>query len=163
MLEPKFRAASLADLRSHRFCCFGTPVEEVEAHIDGFLVALRMVPDRRGLERYGSAALLRSVAVANSHRGKKVARRLVAQLIERGRDEGIESLLLLTMTKAGYFEHFGFKTIGRAEVPAAVQGSVQFQGVCHASATVMRLDILDKGSTLEACVPRAEGIHNQPE
>jgi amino-acid N-acetyltransferase len=65
----------------------------------------------------------------------------VDQLIEIARADGIESLLLLTVTKTGYFERYGFQTISRAEVPAAVLNSVQFQGVCHASASVMRLDI----------------------
>src|SRR4030095_8370434 len=79
------------------------------------------------------------------------------------------SLLLLTMTKTAYFEHFGFQTISRAEVPAAVQCSVQFQDTCPASAAVMRLDILGtQASRLHASerqhdgsvrTQEAEGIH----
>jgi amino-acid N-acetyltransferase len=160
MLEPSFRTASPADLPKivEFLTASGLPVKGVKAHIDGFLVALQ---DGRligcaGLERYGSAALLRSVAVANSHRRKKVARRLVAQLIEIARDDGIESLVLLTTSAAGYFERFGFQTISRAEVPAAVHVSVEFQGACPASASVMRLDIL--GTQAPACKQSIAGI-----
>jgi len=152
MTEPSFRAASLADLPNilELLTASGLPVAGVEAHVDGFLLAFQegSLAACAGLERYGAAALLRSVAVATPHRRKGLAQRLVDQLIEIARADGIESLLLLTVTKTGYFERYGFQTISRAEVPAAVLNSVQFHGVCHASASVMRLDIR-----------HSEGIH----
>ena len=145
MTEPSFRAASLADLSTivEFLSASGLPVEGVEAHVDSFLLAFQggSLAACAGLEKYGAAALLRSVAVAKTHRRKGLAGRLVSQLMEIARADGIESLLLLTITAAGYFERFGFQTISRAEVPAAVQCSVQFQGDCPASALVMRLDI----------------------
>jgi amino-acid N-acetyltransferase len=152
MTEPSFRAASLADLPKivELLTASGLPVEGVEAHIDSFLLAFLdgSLAACAGLERYGPAALLRSVAAAKPHRRKGLGQRLVTQLIAIAPDDGIESLLLLTTTAAGYFERFGFQTISRAEAPAAVQYSVEFQGVCPASAAVMRLDIR-----------RAESIH----
>ena len=144
-METSFRAASLADLPEivELLTASGLPVAGVEAHIDAFLLARQegSLAGCSGLERYGETALLRSVAVAEPYRGKGLARKLIAQLISVAQAEGIESMLLLTKTAAPYFEQFGFRTISRAEVPAAVQCSVQFQGACPASVTVMRLDV----------------------
>ena len=37
-----------------------------------------------------------------------------------------------------FFPKFGFEQIARADVPASVQASVEFQSACPASAVVMR-------------------------
>ena len=151
MTELSFRAASRADLPKilDLLTASGLPLEGVEAHVDSFLVVFQNggLVACAGLERYGVAALLRSVAVAKTHRGNGLGQRLVAQLVEIAHADGIESLVLLTVTKTGFFERFGFQVISRADAPAAVQYSVQFQTVCPASAKVMRLDI-----------PRAENL-----
>ena len=142
-MELDFRAASLADLPTivELLSALGLPVAGVEEHIANFLLTFQegSLVACAGLERYGATALLRSVAVAERHRGEGLAHRLVAQLIDIARADGIESLLLLTITAAGFFQRFGFRMISRDEAPAAVQSSIQFQGVCPASATLMRL------------------------
>jgi amino-acid N-acetyltransferase len=154
MMEPSFRVASLADLPNivELLSASGLPVAGVEAHIDSFLLALQggSLAACAGLERYGPTALLRSVAVAKTHRGNGLAQKLVAQLIGIARADGIESVLLLTTTAGAFFERFGFRTISRAEAPAAVQCSVEFQGACPASASVMRLDIHQPGSVYKS-------------
>lgn len=145
MMELNFRAASLADLPKvvELLIASGLPVAGVEAHIDNFLLAFQegSLAACAGLERYGATALLRSVAVDGRYRGMGLAQRLVAQQIAIARADGIESVLLLTTTAATFFERFGFQTISRAEAPAVVQCSVEFQGACPATAAVMRLDI----------------------
>ena len=166
MTEPSFRAASLADLPNilELLTASGLLIAGVEAHVDGFLLAFQegSLAACAGLERYGEAALLRSVAVATHHRRKGLAQRLVDQLIEIARADGIESLLLLTVTRTGYFERFGFQTISRAEVPPAVQCSVQFHDACPASAVVMRLNIPRAETTDEggATTSRRQSIGN---
>ena len=145
MMVSAFRAANLADLPGlvELLSALGLPVAGVEEHIDNFLLTFQggSLAACAGLERYGSTALLRSVAVAEGHRGRGLAQRLVAQLIDIARDDGIESVLLLTITAAGFFERFGFRAISRDEAPASVQGSVEFQGACPSSAALMQLSL----------------------
>lgn len=145
MMEPHSRAASPADLPAviELLTASGLPIAGVEEHIDGFLLAFQdgSLAACAGLEKYGATALLRSVAVAKSHRGNGLAKRLVSRLIEIAATDGIESVLLLTITAAPFFERFGFRTISRTEAPAAIQCSVQFRSACPNSAAVMRLDI----------------------
>ncbi len=102
---------------------------------DGALVGVA------ALERYEGTALLRSVAVAESERGQGLGQKLTRILLDQARNEGRQSVVLLTETAAGFFPRFGFRPVARAAVPAAVQASVEFQGACPASATVMRLDL----------------------
>jgi amino-acid N-acetyltransferase len=45
---------------------------------------------------------------------------------------------LLTTTAAEWFPRFGFVRTTREAVPMAVTASVEFQGVCPASAVVMQ-------------------------
>ena len=51
-----------------------------------------------GLELYGEVALLRSLAVASSRRGTGVGSGLVAHAERHARDQGVQSLYLLTTT-----------------------------------------------------------------
>jgi N-acetylglutamate synthase-like GNAT family acetyltransferase len=90
-----------------------------------------------GLEPHGRAALLRSLAVAPAARGRGIGRRLVRVLERRARGAGIERLLLLTETAAGYFERLGYAAIDRAGAPPALRASAEFRALCPASATCM--------------------------
>ena len=121
------------------------PLAGVEAHLNGFVLAFRDdgLIGCAGLERYGAAALLRSVAVAEGERNSGLGKQLVRRLLEQARAEGVESIILLTTTAAAFFQKLGFTTISRAEAPQAVQCSVEFQEACPASATVMRLDLAE--------------------
>lgn len=101
------------------------------AEVDGRLAGVA------GLERYGTSALLRSVAVAEDQRGRKVAGRLVQRMLEEARDESIHDVYLRTTTAEGYFPRFGFEKVDQAEVPEAVKASVEFQGACPSSAACM--------------------------
>lgn len=92
-----------------------------------------------GLELYGESALLRSVAVAESWRGRGLGGALVAWSIEAAHAKGTREIYLLTETAERWFPRFGFRRIERADVPAAVQQSVEFRELCPASAAVMVL------------------------
>lgn len=91
-----------------------------------------------GMERYGNAGLLRSVAVAPEWRGSGIGRALVNRVLEDGIAGGITEVYLLTMTAEHYFPRLGFKCVDRESVPAAVRESVEFRGACPASAAAMR-------------------------
>ncbi|HEX5633055.1 MAG TPA: arsenic resistance N-acetyltransferase ArsN2, partial [Gemmatimonadales bacterium] len=90
-----------------------------------------------GLEPYEDTALLRSVAVAASHRGTGLGRRLVDRVLDDAAALGMAEVVLLTETARDWFPRFGFSPTTRAQVPAAVKNSVEFAEACPESATVM--------------------------
>ena len=91
-----------------------------------------------GVEQYGNAALLRSVAVDPSWRDTGIGRTLVETALATARAEGADSVYLLTTTAERYFPRFGFERITRDEVPDSLRESVEFREACPASAVVMR-------------------------
>ena len=109
--------------------------EFVVAERDGVLVACAAV------EQYGSAGLLRSVAVSESERGKGTGAAIVERCLDDARSSGIGTVVLLTTTAERYFPRFGFERIDRSAVPDAVRESAEFRGACPESATVMRLSL----------------------
>ncbi len=89
------------------------------------------------LERFGSAALVRSVVVAGDRRGVGLGRIIVEELERVARVARVGRLILLTQTARGFFAHQGYRVIERHEVPQDVQGSEEFRSLCPASATCM--------------------------
>ena len=114
--------------------------DDVVRWLDHFWVAehLGTVVGVAGMEHYGNAGLLRSVAVAPEWQGSGIGRALVDRVLEDGAAAGIKEVYLLTMTAENYFPRLGFESVDRAAVPAAVRESVEFTGACPASAVVMR-------------------------
>jgi amino-acid N-acetyltransferase len=87
----------------------------------------------------GQYALLRSTAVANAWRGRRVGRLLVERAIAEAESRGVEALYLLTTTAEHYFPSFGFSKVERSIVPDEVKATEEFRSACPASATVMTL------------------------
>ncbi|MEI7771315.1 MAG: arsenic resistance N-acetyltransferase ArsN2 [Chloroflexales bacterium] len=121
----------------------GLPHAGLAQHMDAALVARdgAAIIGSAALERYGDAALLRSVAVAPARRGHGLGQRLTAAALDLAHRLGVRQLYLLTTTAEGYFPRFGFRPITRAEVAPAVQASAEFTGACPASAVVLALDL----------------------
>lgn len=90
-----------------------------------------------GLELYGEVALLRSLAVASARRGAGVGSRLVAHAEQHARDQGVQSLYLLTTTAEEFFRRRGYGRIPRDEAPAAIKGTKEFSGICPVSSAFM--------------------------
>lgn len=117
----------------------GLPLAGAQAHLAHFLLA----EDRgrllgvAGLEPYGTCALLRSVAVDETARGRGLAARLIDAQIRQARASGAQRLILLTTTAQDYFPRHGFAPIARDAVPHALQASEEWNGACPASALVM--------------------------
>src|SRR5215469_5099746 len=105
------------------------PLAGAEDHLSDFLLAYRdgALLGTVALERYGEAALLRSVAVAPAARGQGLGQVLVRRALEQARRAGLKQVVLLTTTAADFFPRFGFRPISRAEVPLAAQASIEFQ------------------------------------
>jgi amino-acid N-acetyltransferase len=90
-----------------------------------------------GLELYGEVALLRSLAVASSRRGSGVGSGLVAHAELHAREQGVQSLYLLTTTAEKFFLRRGYARIPRDEAPAAIKGTKEFSGICPTSSAFM--------------------------
>jgi amino-acid N-acetyltransferase len=89
------------------------------------------------LERFGTHALLRSLAIAPEHRNRGLGRDLVHRLERDARAGGVERLILLTETADGFFRRLGYTAIDRREVPDEVQRSAEFRCLCPVSARCM--------------------------
>lgn len=118
----------------------GLPVDGVAEHVDTLLV----LPDgdrvvgSAALELHGDSALLRSVAVDPTVRGLGAGRRVTVAALELARERGVRDVFLLTTTAETFFPRCGFQPATRADVPPAVQQSIEFTSACPASATVLR-------------------------
>ncbi len=136
------RAAAAADLPPvlGLLAAAALPTAGIPASLAGFVVAEQAgrLVGVAGVERYGTAGLLRSVAVDPSARGTGVGRALVERALGDARRNGVAEAYLLTTTAERYFPRLGFEPISREEVSPAVLASAEFQGVCPTSAVVMR-------------------------
>lgn len=136
------RAANAADARGIRTLLVdsGLPVDDLDSAAIAFFVASddRRVDGVVGVEAFGGAGLLRSLAVAPAQRGSGLGRALVATAESYARDAaGLRELVLLTTTAAAFFEAHGYARIAREAAPPAVQASAEFRSICPASATCM--------------------------
>jgi amino-acid N-acetyltransferase len=136
------RAAADQDLAAvlQLLTASGLPVDGVEGNLADFIVAESgtVIVGVIGIERYGSAALLRSAAVSPDNRGAGLGTRLVKEVLERAAAQGIRDVYLLTTTAEEYFPRFGFSRAKRLDVPESVRASREFQGACPDSAVVMK-------------------------
>lgn len=89
------------------------------------------------LEIYGSAALLRSLAIRESQRSRGLGRALYEFAMARATDLGVERVALLTTTAESFFARRGFEVIARDAVPEGLHRSAEFRGACPAGATAM--------------------------
>jgi N-acetylglutamate synthase-like GNAT family acetyltransferase len=90
------------------------------------------------LEPLGSCALLRSVAVTPSLRGRGCGRRLLTRLLALAADFGVREVYLLTLDAADFFRGLGFEAVPRESAPEAVRRTRQFTSLCPDSAVLMR-------------------------
>ncbi len=115
------------------------PRAGIEDHVASTLVARQDsgVVGTAALELYGGAALLRSVAVATTLRGRGLGAALTVAALDLARRRGVQTVYLLTETAGRFFPRFGFHAISRAEVDIAVRASTEFTTACPKSAMVM--------------------------
>ena len=121
----------------------GLPTVALLDHLDTALV-VRLddhVVACAALEFYPDGALLRSVAVQEPLKGRGLGNQIVRAALDLARQRGTTSVYLLTTTAEEFFPRFGFRQIVRADVPAGVRTSVEFQSACPASAVVMATDL----------------------
>ena len=95
-----------------------------------------------GVEYYDRTVLLRSLAVAPLHRGKRIGNYVVDDLLHNVRKAGVQRVYLLTETARDFFLKKGFSVVSRDEVPEAIKQSSEFSHVCPASAVCMHYPII---------------------
>lgn len=116
------------------------PIAGLEDQFPGAYLVVRYGPQivgAGGIERHGSAGLLRSVVVAREHAGRGLGTRIVRRLLMRTSAEGVGKVFLLTATAAGYFERFGFVPVSREQAPERIRSTPEFDSVCPESATCL--------------------------
>ncbi len=97
-----------------------------------------------GLEILGTEALLRSLAVARSERGRGYGKMLVAEAERRARARGVERVYLLTTTAAEFFARLGYHEVPRDEAPPSIRVTSEFSVVCPTNSVLM-LKVLASG------------------
>jgi amino-acid N-acetyltransferase len=139
---PALRLATAADAESIRDLLRRNrlPVDDLAASRAEFVVACdgERIIGAGALERFGSAALLRSVAVEARWRGSGTGGLMVRDLERRARETGVSELFLLTETAVGFFAHHGYAVVDRNCAPEGIRASAQFRSLCPASAVCMR-------------------------
>jgi amino-acid N-acetyltransferase len=122
----------------------GLPADGIAENLDNFLL-IRGGDGRllgvAGAEVYERQALLRSVCVARSERGKSLGATLTGAVVSLVQSYGCTEIYLLTTTADKYFERHGFSRIDRSRVTGPVLESVEFKSACPASAVVMKRDL----------------------
>jgi len=120
------------------------PRADVERHLGTLLVARegQRIIGCAGVELYGSAGLVRSIAVDLPHRGLGLGIQLTEAILAVARSRGLKTVYLLTETAAAFFPRFGFRSIRREEVDPVVQQSVEIAKACPSSAQAMRAELV---------------------
>lgn len=90
-----------------------------------------------GLEVYGSDGLLRSVVVAEPHRGSGYGVAITDALESRALDSGVDTLYLLTTTAEDFFAARGYEPMDRSAVPEAIGNTSEFAEYCPSSAACL--------------------------
>jgi amino-acid N-acetyltransferase len=92
------------------------------------------------LERHGTGQdttfLLRSAAVEPAWHGRGIGTALTAAALQRVDSVGAP-VALLTETAAAYFPRFGFASLTRDALPAALTASAELRGACPVSAQAL--------------------------
>lgn len=94
-----------------------------------------------GIEKYGEDGLLRSLAVEEEYKNRGLGKRLLNKLINKGKNEGIKKLHLLTTTADKYFTRNGFRTIERLNAPVTIAKSKEFSKICPSNSIYMVKEI----------------------
>ncbi len=117
----------------------GLPSEDIGKHLRHFLLAKRKgsLVGVVGLEVLGDVGLLRSLAVALSHRGQGIGTLLYERMEAYAHLQGVKQFYVLTTAAEGFFNKRGFDKVDRGRVPDPVRGTEEFKILCPVSATCM--------------------------
>src|SRR5438105_2286936 len=103
------------------------PLDGARESLDDFVVAEDegRIVGCAAMERYDGVALVRSVAILESFRGRRIGEQLVKTILLDAKRDKLQSLWLLTTTAATWFPRFGFAASTRDEVPESLRASAE--------------------------------------
>jgi amino-acid N-acetyltransferase len=90
-----------------------------------------------GIEPYGNAALLRSLAVRDDLRARGLGSRLLAHAESQAAGLGVETLYLLTTTAERFFAARGYARTPRDSAPVAIRATREFSELCPSTSTCL--------------------------
>ncbi|MBM7841858.1 GNAT family N-acetyltransferase [Herpetosiphon giganteus] len=85
------------------------------------------------LEVYGEVGLLRSVAVTPDHQNQGWGAALLVALEQQARQQGLQTLYLLTTSAAKFFAAHGYQPIERSEADERLHASAQWGSICSSA------------------------------
>ena len=142
MNKPTFRTATQNDLVQIQQLLKDSnlPFEDIAEHLPSFVVAEdgQNMIGVAGLEVYGKAGLLRSVAVIESHRSKGIGSLLYDQIVSQTQKKGLRELSLLTTTAEKFFGRKGFRKVEGDAIPQYVKSTKEYQIFCGSTAVCMK-------------------------
>lgn len=89
------------------------------------------------LEIYGVHAILRSLAVHQTHQNFGYGRQIVRFLENKAIEKGIKQLFLLTSTAEDFFKKLNYLPMQRNLCPPEILSSTQFREICPLSASCL--------------------------
>lgn len=121
----------------------GLPFEDVASGQQQFVVAIVEgdLVGCVGLEVFGSAGLMRSLAVSEPHRGSGLGSALFERIVGDAKGRGLHHLFLLTTSAAPFFAQRGFVPADRSATPEAMSQSAQFASLCPSTAECMTMPL----------------------
>lgn len=90
-----------------------------------------------GYELHGEDALLRSLAVPLSLRGRGLGQLVAEAVLREAAGAGARHAWLLTTAAGPFFERLGFVRIDRATAPEGIRSTRQAASLCPSSAALM--------------------------
>jgi len=119
------------------------PTSDLPSDLSGFTLAMDegQIIGSSGMELLGVYGLLRSVAVADTHRNQNLGHRLFAAALDYARLHEVEEVYLITNTAERYFEKNGFRHIERRDAPNEITKTEQFTALCPSTAVVMKMKL----------------------
>lgn len=135
-------AAAAADLPAviHLLDASGLPHRDVTAALLAhYILAKRgeALLGVVGLEAVGTVGLLRSLAVAPSHRGRGLGVELTRALERHAWGLGIAELYLLTTTAERFFGNLGYRAIPREDAPLPIRETTEYRELCSSTSVCM--------------------------
>jgi amino-acid N-acetyltransferase len=164
MDDIRFAPAVPKDLGEIRnvLSALGLPADDVGAPHQTFLTARSgdALVGFVGLELYGLAALLRSLAVVPTRHGEGLGRDLARRALAEAEARGVRDVFLLTTTAERFFERSGFARVEREHVPEPIRESPEFKSLCPANAVCMMTHLVAGAGAVAA---EAEPTDERPQ
>lgn len=90
-----------------------------------------------GIEGVGADRLLRSLVVSPARQGRGLGAAMLTIVERAAATDGTVDLYCLTTTAEPFFRRHGYAPVARADAPAGIAATAEFQSLCPASAAFL--------------------------